>query len=146
MIPTTHAEAALEGHQLAVEACAMQCGRPSGRAVTKDCRGVNGALAAQEQRVPCYSAGVMVLSEEDPCLIRYRSAEPVLTPELPQERWGIVANVVFPTGIDRRDELGSPDRFDVYYGMADNRIGVARLNVPDCLPPGAVAHAPGAKV
>jgi hypothetical protein len=44
---------------------------------------------------------------------------------------GTVANVVFPTGIDRRDDLGSPDRFDVYYGMADNRIGVARLDVPD---------------
>jgi len=30
--------------------------------------------------------------------------------------------------------------------MADNRIGVARLDLPDCLPPGAVAHAPEAKV
>jgi hypothetical protein len=30
--------------------------------------------------------------------------EPVLTPVLPQERHGIIANVVFPTGIDRRDE------------------------------------------
>ena len=34
----------------------------------------------------CYSAGVMVLSKEHPRMIRYRSAEPVLTPELPQER------------------------------------------------------------
>jgi predicted GH43/DUF377 family glycosyl hydrolase len=65
---------------------------------------------------------------------------------LPQERQGTIANVVFPTGIDRRDDLGLPDRFDVYYGMADNRIGVARLDMPDTLPPGAVAHAPGAKV
>jgi hypothetical protein len=37
-------------------------------------------------------------------------------------------------GIDRRDDLGSPDRFDVYYGMADNRIDVARLDVPKHLP------------
>ncbi len=87
----------------------------------------------------CYSAGVMVLSEENPCFIRCRSPEPVLTPELPQERRGIVANVVFPTGIDRRDDLGSPDRFDVYYGMADDRIGVARLDVPEHLPPMALA-------
>ena len=94
----------------------------------------------------CYSAGVMVLSKEYPQLTRYRSAEPVLTPVLPQERSGIVANVVFPTGIDRRDDLGSPDRFDVYYGMADNRIGVARLDVPEFLPPGGVADPPGAKV
>ena len=94
----------------------------------------------------CYSAGVMVLSKEHPQMIRYRSAEPVLTPVLPQERQGTIANVVFPTGIDRRDDLGLPDRFDVYYGMADNRIGVARLDLPDFLPPGAVAHAPEAKV
>lgn len=36
-------------------------------------------------------------------------------------------NVVSPTGIDRRDDLGSPNRFDVYYGMADSRIGVRVL-------------------
>ena len=94
----------------------------------------------------CYSAGVMVLSKEHPREIRYRSAEPVLTPELPQERCGTIANVVFPTGIDRRDDLGLPDRFDVYYGMADNRIGVARLDVPDFLPPGGVVDPPEAKV
>ncbi|MBN2437144.1 MAG: glycosidase [Deltaproteobacteria bacterium] len=88
----------------------------------------------------CYSAGVMVLSTEHPRVIRYRSAEPVLTPELPQERRGIVPNVVFPTAIDRRDDIGLPDRFDVYYGMADNRIGVARLDMPERLPPGAFGN------
>jgi predicted GH43/DUF377 family glycosyl hydrolase len=70
----------------------------------------------------------------------------VLTPKLPKERRGIVDNVVFPTGIDRRDDLGSPDRFDVYYGMADNRIGVARLDVPELLAPGGVADPSNAKV
>jgi predicted GH43/DUF377 family glycosyl hydrolase len=94
----------------------------------------------------CYSAGVMVLSEEHPREIRYRSTEPVLTPELPKELRGIVDNVVFPTGIDRRDDLGTPDRIDVYYGMADKRIGVARLDVPEVLPPGRVADPPEAKV
>ena len=93
-----------------------------------------------------YSAGVMVLSKEHPQVIRYRSAEPVLRPTLPQECRGTIANVVFPTGIDRRDDLGSPDRFDVYYGMADNRIGAARLDLPDVLPAGGVADSPGAKV
>ena len=94
----------------------------------------------------CYSAGLMVLSKEHPQVIRYRSVEPVLAPELPQERSGTVANVVFPTGIDRRDDLGLPGRFDVYYGMADNRIGVARLDVPDFVPAGGVADPPEAKV
>jgi predicted GH43/DUF377 family glycosyl hydrolase len=94
----------------------------------------------------CYSAGVMVLSERHPRLIRYRSVQPVLTPILPEERDGIVANVVFPTGIDRRDDLGTPDRFDVYYGMADNRIGVARLDLPEKILAGAIADPPEAKV
>lgn len=92
-----------------------------------------------EGRHLCYSAGVMVLDKDHPRVIRYRSAEPVLTPTLPQERIGTIGNVVFPSGIDRRDDLGTPDRFDVYYGMADNRIGVARLDVPESLPPGAAA-------
>jgi predicted GH43/DUF377 family glycosyl hydrolase len=79
-------------------------------------------------------------------VISYRSTAPVLSPELPQERHGIIANVVFPTGIDRRDDLGTPDRFDVYYGMADNRIGAARLDLPDLLPAGGEADPPQAKV
>jgi predicted GH43/DUF377 family glycosyl hydrolase len=94
----------------------------------------------------CYSAGVMVLSNEHPRMIRYRSPNPVLTPELPDELSGTIANVVFPTGIDRRDDLGTLDRFDVYYGMADDRIGVARLDMPEQLPPGVSADPPDATV
>ena len=109
--------------------------------------GVSELTAPHEgTRHLCYSAGVMVLSRKHPREIRYRSAEPVLTPVLPLERSGTVANVVFPTGIDRRDDLGSPDRFDVYYGMADTRIGVARLDLPDYLPSGGVAAQPRGKV
>jgi hypothetical protein len=52
---------------------------------------------------------------------------------------------VFPTGIDRRDDLGLPNRFDVYYGMADYRIGVARLDVPDVLPQEGIADSTEAK-
>jgi len=94
----------------------------------------------------CYAAGVMIFSKEHPLVISYRSTEPVLTPELPEEQRGIVANVVFPTGIDRRDDLGTPDRIDVYYGMADKRIGVARLDVPDHLPTDATADPSEANV
>ena len=93
-----------------------------------------------------YSAGVMILSKEHPQHILYRSIEPVLSPELKKERSGTVANVVFPTGIDQRNDIGMPDRFDIYYGMADSRIGVARIDLPDVLPKGEVADAPGAKV
>jgi beta-1,2-mannobiose phosphorylase / 1,2-beta-oligomannan phosphorylase len=104
------------------------------------------AAPNNEGRELQYSAGVMVLSEEHPRFIRYRSPEPVLTPELREEQQGTIANVVFPTGIDRRDDLGSPHRFDIYYGMADNRIGVAYLNVPEPLPPGVLADPPEGKV
>jgi predicted GH43/DUF377 family glycosyl hydrolase len=104
------------------------------------------SAASGSARELVYSAGVLVLSEEAPHVIRYRSREPVLIPELPRERQGVVANVVFPTAIDRRDDLGSPDRFDVYYGMADKRIGVARLDVPERLPPGALADPPQATI
>ena len=82
----------------------------------------------------CYSAGMMLLSKEHPQVILYRSVQPVLAPLLPQERQGTIANVVFPTGIDRRDDLDTPDRFDVYYGMADSRIGAARLDIPHNMP------------
>jgi beta-1,2-mannobiose phosphorylase / 1,2-beta-oligomannan phosphorylase len=93
-----------------------------------------------------YSAGVMVLAKEHPREIRYRSPQPVLSPELPEEHRGPLADIVFPTGIDRRDDLGAPDRFDVYYGMDDNGIGVARLDVPEVLPPGGVGDSPHAAV
>ena len=94
----------------------------------------------------CYSAGVMVLSQAASARDPLSLGGAGLTPGLPQERDGTVANVVFPTGIDRRDDLGTPDRLDVYYGMADNRIGVARLDLPEEIPAEATADAPGAKV
>jgi len=93
-----------------------------------------------------YSAGVMILARKHPHKVLYRSAEPILSPTLPEERIGTIGNVVFPTGIDRRDDLGLPDRFDIYYGMADNRIGVARLDLPKSLPTGGVAAQPQGKV
>ena len=104
------------------------------------------SIQANAPRELCYSAGVLILSKDAPHVIRYRSAEPVLQPELRAERQGVVANVVFPTAIDRRDDLGAPDRIDVYYGMADARIGVAKLMVPKVLPGEARADARQATV
>ncbi len=86
-----------------------------------------------EHRKVCYSAGIMILDRERPHHILYRSSHPVLEPEEPGELHGVVESVVFPTGIDRRDDIGQPDRFDVYYGMADFKIGVATLTIPESL-------------
>jgi len=102
--------------------------------------GVSGEVGETGRpRTLRYSAGALILDRHDPSLIRYRSPEPILAPQTPAELSGVTDNVVFPTGADQRLDLGRPDRIDVYYGMADSRIGVARLDVPGTLPPDAVA-------
>jgi len=88
---------------------------------------------SEEHRIT-YSAGVMVLSTTHPQDLLYRSTDPVLEPVPTHQRRGTFANVVFPTGIDRRTDIGEPNRYDVYYGIDDFRIGVARLDVPSDLP------------
>jgi beta-1,2-mannobiose phosphorylase / 1,2-beta-oligomannan phosphorylase len=86
-----------------------------------------------------YSAGVMILSKDHPQELLYRSTHPVLSPQPSMGPRGTPSNVVFPTGIDRRDDIGQPDRLDVYYGINDFRIAVARLDVPETLPHPGVA-------
>lgn len=86
-----------------------------------------------DNRKYLYSAGLMILDRERPHHVLYRSPEPVLFPECPDELTGTVDGVVFPTGIDRRDDIGQPERFDVYYGMADDRVGVATFTIPEAL-------------
>jgi beta-1,2-mannobiose phosphorylase / 1,2-beta-oligomannan phosphorylase len=91
--------------------------------------GVSGERAGspgQTNRV-YYDAGVMLFRREKDRLLRYRATTPMLIPELEEETTGVVDNVVFPTGIDKRAD----DIYDIYYGMADRYIGVARLQLPD---------------
>ncbi|HEY1428687.1 MAG TPA: hypothetical protein VGF18_03880 [Candidatus Tumulicola sp.] len=78
--------------------------------------------------VLAYSAGIVIHDLERPDKILYRSPAPVISPTTEAERIGIVDNVVFPTGLDPRPDLGD-DVFDVYYGMGDFAIGAARLTV-----------------
>jgi beta-1,2-mannobiose phosphorylase / 1,2-beta-oligomannan phosphorylase len=90
--------------------------------------GVTGQIleGVDHQPLVRYSAGALLLGISDPRTIVYRSTEPILTPEAEEERAGVVPNVVFPTGIDPR----AHGRIDIYYGMADAAIGVARLDIP----------------
>lgn len=88
------------------------------------------AAAAADRPPLSYCAGALVLGEQDPRQVKYRSATPVLRPETGAETEGVVPHVVFPTGVDDRHD----GRIDVYYGMADLRIGVARLQLPATLP------------
>jgi len=72
-----------------------------------------------------YSAGFVVHDAERPHIVKYRSHTAQMIPEGVDELHGIVANVVFPTAIDvRGDRL-----YEFYYGMADARIGRARLQL-----------------
>lgn len=86
-----------------------------------------------------YSAGIMIHDADEPHKIIYRSPQPVLTPETDAEMKGIVDNVVFPTGIDPRPDLGERV-FDVYYGMADYMIGLARMTLGASLRGGETAE------
>jgi len=89
--------------------------------------GVTGAIVrafAQQQNVH-YAAGAMILDADRPWLVRSRTTTPLLVAETTEEQTGIVPNVVFPTAIEVVDGV----RY-VFYGMADSKIGVARLDGP----------------
>ena len=79
-----------------------------------------------------YSAGAVLLDRDDPRCVLYRTKRPVLAPGV-DDQLGVVPDVVFPTAIDHRTDLGTSGRVDVYYGMADSRIGVATLTLPHLL-------------
>ncbi len=81
-----------------------------------------------------YSAGAMVLDRTNPLHVLYRSPQPILEPTTPQEREGIVSNVVFPTALDARMSPGPGTVVDVYYGQADTTIGAGRFTLPATLP------------
>jgi predicted GH43/DUF377 family glycosyl hydrolase len=88
--------------------------------------GVTGAIddpwEPQQQRVS-YAAGAMILDPADVSRVLDRSSKPMLSAETADERAGTVPNVVFPTAIEEIDGI----RY-VFYGMADTKIGVARLD------------------
>ncbi len=74
-----------------------------------------------------YHAGALVLALADPAQVVYQSPRPVLSPETAAEQHGVVGNVVFPTGI----VVHPSGRLDVYYGMADQAIGLASGQLPE---------------
>jgi predicted GH43/DUF377 family glycosyl hydrolase len=88
--------------------------------------GVSGTITGgsfKPQTDVRYSAGALLLDAADPSRVLARTAEPLLSPETSGETSGIVSNVVFPTATETIDGITY-----VFYGMADSRIGTARLN------------------
>ncbi len=69
-----------------------------------------------------YRLGVMLLDLQDPTKILYRSNEPIFEPETAYEKVGFVPNVVFTCGA-----IDFQDHYFVYYGAADQVIGVATV-------------------
>ncbi|WP_022882444.1 glycoside hydrolase family 130 protein [Gryllotalpicola ginsengisoli] len=87
--------------------------------------GVTGELVpgVAQQKAVNYAAGGMILDAQEPWKVLQRTAEPLLSADTADERSGIVPNVVFPTAIEEIE-----GRRFVFYGMADSKIGVARLD------------------
>ncbi len=83
---------------------------------------INGDSFQPQQSVR-YCAGAMILDAADPSRVLARTSAPLLAPETGAETDGTVANVVFPTAVEQID-----GQYYVFYGMADSRIGVARLD------------------
>ncbi|MBG6055679.1 putative GH43/DUF377 family glycosyl hydrolase [Salinibacterium sp. CAN_S4] len=87
--------------------------------------GVTGVIdsAFEQQKNVNYRAGGMILDAVDPSRVLDRTPQALLEAETEEELNGIVPNVVFPTAIEEID-----GQLWVFYGMADTKIGVARLD------------------
>jgi beta-1,2-mannobiose phosphorylase / 1,2-beta-oligomannan phosphorylase len=71
----------------------------------------------------------LLLDLKDPRVITGRTKGPIMVPEEIYEKYGIVPNIVFPTGAI----LHKNNRLDLYYGAADTVCAKASLNLPDLL-------------
>ena len=86
-----------------------------------------------------YRLGVILTSFDDPAKILYASHIPVLEPEEDYEVNGWSPNVVFTCGAvpkdkDSNETLDENDEIMVYYGAADEVIGVAEAKIGELIP------------
>lgn len=71
----------------------------------------------------------LLLNLVDPREIVGRTKGPIMVPEEIYEKYGMVPNIVFPSGA----LLHKNNRVDIYYGAADTVCARASLNLPDLL-------------
>ncbi|MFM7718180.1 MAG: glycosyltransferase [Actinomycetota bacterium] len=76
-----------------------------------------------------YGMGALLLDAEDPSRALARTLDPLLVPELPYERDGLLHDVVFPSGHVVLDD----GRIRVYYGGADTHLAAADFTLDDVL-------------
>ena len=88
------------------------------------------------KRTGHYNVRVALLDLKDPTIVLYRTHDPLLEPETPYEKEGVVPNVVFPCGATtiRKQLL-------VYYGGADKVVGVAMMDDIEVLVAGLLREA-----
>jgi predicted GH43/DUF377 family glycosyl hydrolase len=94
-----------------------------------------------------YRLGLALLDRDDPTTVLARGNEWIFGPQESYERWGDVADVVFPCGWVLRDD---GETLHVYYGAADSVICVAEARLSTLLshlaahPVTATSSMPGA--
>lgn len=76
-----------------------------------------------------FGVEALLLDRNNPLQIIGRTKGPMMVPEEIYELYGIVPNIVFPTGA-----LLEKNRLDLYYGAADTVCAKVSLNLPDFLP------------
>jgi predicted GH43/DUF377 family glycosyl hydrolase len=87
-----------------------------------------GQTGPRPNRV-CYRMGLLLLDRDDPSVVLARTKEPVLEPTEYYEKTGLyLPNVVFPTGLIRRD-----DELWLYYGCCDTCVALAVANLPEVM-------------
>lgn len=75
-----------------------------------------------------YRVGAMLLDLDDPRVVLHRTPEPIMEPEYDYEMEGIYKGICFPCGNFVKDGT-----LYVYYGGADQYVGLATCNFEDLL-------------
>lgn len=73
-----------------------------------------------------YRLGAVLLDLKNPTIVLSRTATPIMEPQEDYELHGVVSKVVFPCGVVQRK-----NKLYIYYGGADNVVGVATVNLTD---------------
>lgn len=76
--------------------------------------------------VGMYQAGALLLDAKEPSRVLARTVEPIFSPRAEFEMSGFVSGVVFPTGL-----IDDGARWLLYYGAADDSVGVAEISKAD---------------
>jgi predicted GH43/DUF377 family glycosyl hydrolase len=81
--------------------------------------------ATRENR---YCLGLILLDLEDPSIVIARSEDPIMEPTAPYEKTGFFGEVIFTNG-----HIVKGDQIQMYYGAADEVIGLATFSIKEIL-------------